>query len=155
MDSQPFACIVEEEWCANTRAIARLKTSFPLQRACLRQVTPPWNSTSHTKLTFRITSDTYYSTSYNLSGLLLHKPEKLHVTNDFVQGAHHEAESLDAQCKMAYGSGAEFDGEMCDCRPGFKNVDGRCIPIEKPKRKARAPTKVGAMREWVLICYHQ
>ena len=58
------------------------------------------------------------------------------------QGAHHEAETLDAQCKMAYGAGSEFDGEMCDCRPGFKNVDGRCVPIEKPKRKARAPTKV-------------
>lgn len=57
------------------------------------------------------------------------------------QGAHHEAETLDAQCKMAYGAGSEFDGEMCDCRPGFKNVDGRCVPIEKPKRKARAPTK--------------
>ena len=70
------------------------------------------------------------------------------------QGAHHEAEGMDAQvrlqgegaaagandddddddddadsldvvslnsvwqCKMAYGAGAEFDGEMCDCRPG-------------------------------------
>jgi hypothetical protein len=77
----------------------------------------------------------------------------LYVTIDCVQGAHHEAESLDAQCKMAYGSGAEFDGEMCDCRPGFKNVDGRCIPIEKPKRKARAPTKVGAMQNLVLISY--
>ena len=57
------------------------------------------------------------------------------------QGAHHEAETLDGQCKMAYGAGSEFDGEMCDCRPGFHNVNGRCLPVEKPRRKARVPTK--------------
>ena len=57
------------------------------------------------------------------------------------QGAHHEAETLDSQCKMAYGAGSEYDGEMCDCRPGFHNVNGRCVPVEKPRRKARVPTK--------------
>ena len=41
----------------------------------------------------------------------------------------------DLTMQMAYGSGSEFDGEMCDCRPGFKNVNGKCIPAEAPRRK--------------------
>jgi hypothetical protein len=69
------------------------------------------------------------------------------------QRATRRRDSMCCAGQMAYGAGSEFDGEMCDCRPGFKNVNGKCIPIEQPKRKVHpAPSHIAppqpCVRPW-------
>jgi hypothetical protein len=42
---------------------------------------------------------------------------------------------VELMCVGAYGEGAYFDGEMCACKEGYANVQGRCVETASCSRK--------------------
>jgi len=50
---------------------------------------------------------------------------------------------MDLQCQSAFGDGAFFDGDMCDCKEGFK-IDKKSNICKRVKRKRSAASMEGA-----------